>query len=55
MNRRPAGRQRIEQTYPGTSLRLRLRYVPGYEIIGVLAGHHVDNQGVMHLHACVCS
>ena len=32
-----AGRQRIEQTYPGTSLRLRLRYVPGYWLIGVLS------------------
>ena len=32
-----AGRQRIELTYPGTSLRLRLRYVRGYELIDVLS------------------
>ena len=31
-----AGRQRGGMGHPGTSLRLRLRYVPGYWLIGVL-------------------
>ena len=46
MNRRPWPDANVYgRTFPGHPF-ASLRYVPGYDLIGVLTGHHVDNQGV---------